>query len=163
MIAQRRDMLAHGLVAGLIGYAVVVAFITMENVIQGRPFFATAAQLGAVLVGRGQVAPAIPLDAAPVIAFNGAHLLVMLGFGTVASYLATIWEQAPRNGYIIMFGFIAAALAVLLASIAVLSGVLRTVTVATIVTVNVAAVIAVATYLLRMHPALAVRYVEMGE
>ena len=51
MKPDRARVLSEGLITGIIGYAVVVLFYGVVNVVTGQSFFSTAARLGAGLVG----------------------------------------------------------------------------------------------------------------
>ena len=89
MEAQRSRVLVHGLIAGLAAYLTVIVLYTLFNVVTGRPPFETAVLLGSALVGAGVPA------AGQAIAYNGAHLAVMLLLGGVCAWLVRRWELHP--------------------------------------------------------------------
>jgi hypothetical protein len=163
MTPFRRDTIVQGVIAGLIGYAVVAVLFALLNVVSGQPPFATAAQLGAWLLGRGIVAPAVPLDPAPIIAFNGVHLLVMIGAGTLASALVAVWDRYPRAWYLPFFGLIMSVLVVLLSSVALFTGLLHTVRAFDIMWINIVAAALVGWYLMAVHPHLREHWTEFGD
>ena len=93
-------MLTHGLVAGVIGYAVVVVFYATWNVAQGRSPFFTAALLGGAAFYGLEEPGAVVVWAGPVLAFNGLHLVVFLGIGMIAAWLATVSEHGANVWYV---------------------------------------------------------------
>lgn len=54
MNAQRKRLLVDGLIAGVIGYAVVAVFHGVLNVVGGHPPLYTAALLGELVFGSGR-------------------------------------------------------------------------------------------------------------
>lgn len=143
----------QGFVTGLIGYAAVALFFGVVNVLSGESFFYTAALLGHTLLGTDVASTGDVVQAAPVFAYNGVHLLLFLAFGFVASWLVEEAERHPVFWYLIFFAFLwgmfyNVALVVLftlpVAEAAVPWG--------TIVAANLFAGIGMAAYLGRRHP-----------
>ena len=99
MTSERQRTLVNGLVAGTIGYAVIVAFFAAANVVQGRSPFFTAAVLGNALLGE----PSTSITPAPVAVFNGLHLCAFLLLGAAAAWLAGLVEQRPQLWYLLFF------------------------------------------------------------
>jgi hypothetical protein len=141
MTASRRNMLAHGIIAGTIGYAVVAVLFGLVDYLYGRPVYATAAYLGARITAA--VVPAFA--ATPVLAFNALHLVLMLAAGILGSRLVHRW---PHAGFLPFFAFIAAVFAALIASFALAAGLLGAASAIDIVWINLAAAAAVTSYLL---------------
>lgn len=98
MSAAHTRFLVPGLVAGAIGYAVVVAFFTIIDLAQGRSPFFTAAVLGSALLGL----PSTTISAAPVAVYNGLHLLVFLALGEAAAWLASVVQRRPQLWYLLL-------------------------------------------------------------
>lgn len=108
MRPERTTALTQGLVAGLIGYGVFVLFFAIANAIVGESPFHTASVLGTALFSfEPSAASAV---AAPVIAYNGLHLVASLFMGTVASFLVLEVDLNPSLWYFVMFLFIAGLL-----------------------------------------------------
>ncbi len=151
---DRLKLLIQGLVAGLIGYAVVALIFAVANLISGRSMFYTAAILGASLF-YGIHDPSQVTVAAPyVFAYNGAHLLVFLMFGMISAWLAWVAERLTQFWYVglVMFFFVAFHIVAAMQAMAIpmqqaLSG-------WAIWTAGAAAAIAMAAYLLSVHPQL---------
>lgn len=89
---------SRGLVAGAIGYAVVVVLYAALNLLGGENVFLTPALLGQSLLGR-PVGEAIA--AGPVLVYNGLHLVVFLGLGLAAAWLLLESERHPKIWYLV--------------------------------------------------------------
>lgn len=86
----------RGLIAGAMGYAIVVMIYGGLNLVAGRNVFLTPALLGESLMGRA-VGGAI--DPAPVLVYNGLHLAVFLAIGIAAAWLLLEAERHPKLWY----------------------------------------------------------------
>jgi hypothetical protein len=86
----------QGLLAGAIGYAVVLALFAALNVLKGESVFRTPALLGQALLGQ-EVGDAI--EAGPVVIYNGLHLLAFLALGLGAAWLLSESERHPKIWY----------------------------------------------------------------
>lgn len=111
MNAEREQVLVQGLVAGLIGYATVVVFFALVNILSGRSPFYTAAALGAVLFYGAQDGARVAVDVGPVLAYNGLHLFASLVIGQAASWLFFGTERQHALWYLAFFLFLAGFLA----------------------------------------------------
>jgi hypothetical protein len=101
MSSRLRAVLTDGLLAGFLGYLIIVLVITAGDLIQGRPAFHTAGLLGTVVFyDRGDPLRAVSPWPGPVLAYNGLHLLVMLAFGLLLAWLATVAEAGPDLWYL---------------------------------------------------------------
>jgi hypothetical protein len=93
-VAQR--VLVEGLIAGLIGFVTIAAVFALFSVLQGRSPFHVAALLGTYLFFDMPAANAVAVSPGPVLAYNGAHLLVFLVAGFAMAALAAVLERAPE-------------------------------------------------------------------
>jgi len=101
MADKARAVLADGLLAGFIGYLVIVIVITLGDLAQGRPGFHTAGLLGAVLFyDLSDPATVVSPWPGPVLAYNGLHMVLMLGFGILLAWLVSVAERGPDFWYI---------------------------------------------------------------
>ena len=126
MRANRRRLIADGVITGMIGYGVVASFFVVVNLVTGRSPFHTANLLGAVLFG-GADAAAATIEPGLVIAFNGVHLAAFLVIGFFAAWLVYETELHPVVWYVAFFLFLIAGigtLAVMLAGSGLAGGVL---------------------------------------
>jgi hypothetical protein len=108
MNMQRRRLFVEGLIAGVIGYAVVAVFHVMLNVAGGRPPLYTAAQLGDLVFGSGGAGATLTVDPTMVLAFNGVQLVALLIFGFFAAWLMYETKLHPEFWYLAFFLFLAA-------------------------------------------------------
>lgn len=100
MAHERSETFRQGLVAGMLGYATVVAFFALVNALAGESIFYTAAVLGGALFYGARDVSDVVVAAGPVLSYNGVHLLVFLAFGVLASWLAELSEHGPHFWYI---------------------------------------------------------------
>jgi hypothetical protein len=108
MTGQRTRLLADGLVAGMVGYAMVVAFFALLDVASGRPPLFTAALMGEALFSGLRDPSSVSMDPRLVLAFNGLHLAGVLLFGFFAAWLVYEAELHPEFWYVAFFLFLAA-------------------------------------------------------
>lgn len=100
MKTERLETFRQGLVAGVLGYAAVVAFFGIMNAIEGKSIFYTAALLGSALFYGAKDVSEVAVAAGPVLSYNGVHLLIFLALGVVAAWLAELSEHGPHFWYI---------------------------------------------------------------
>jgi hypothetical protein len=150
MGVQRSTVIPQGVVAGMIGYAVVVLAYAALNLAQGRNVFATAAQLGAYLVNSP---PGVdPGTAAPIIAFNGVHLFAALLAGIIVSWLVAGWERNPGAGYFFLVVMVAGLIMGSFLSAVIIAELAHAVAWATVLIINMLAAAGMVLYLFAAHP-----------
>ncbi|MGA9836426.1 MAG: hypothetical protein WBQ26_03825 [Gemmatimonadaceae bacterium] len=152
MREERVRMLSEGVVAGLIGYLTVALVFAGANLIEGRSMFYTAALLGANLFYGIQDPAQVTISAQYVFAYNGAHLMVFLGFGLVSAWLASLAERAPQFWYVALFFFFFVAFHIVAAMQAVAVPVQNAISGPAIWAAGAAAALLMAVYLLFAHP-----------
>lgn len=153
MKPDRARVLMEGLVAGFVGYLVIVLFYGILNLVSGRTFFFTAAVLGQGLVAQDGSGPAAG-EAGAVLAFNGLHVLAFLMIGLVAAWLVMQTEKHPGFFIIALFAGLAAlfmSLAAFLSAAAVTGG---EIPFWSVVVANLLAGLGMGGYLIRSHPRL---------
>lgn len=108
MSTSRVDSLWHGLMVGLIGYVTIAASVSLGDLLLGRSFFYTVSLLGEWLFYDLRDPADLRVWPGAVFAYNGLHLITFLGFGLVASWLATMSEKGPLYWYagLVMFLFV---------------------------------------------------------
>lgn len=107
MKPQRSEVLAQGLIAGLLGYIAVVLFFVVVNVIGGRSPFHTAAVLGSTLFYGLPDPTQVAIEPGPILAYNGVHMLLSLILGTVGAWLLYETERHHFVWYFAFFIFLA--------------------------------------------------------
>jgi hypothetical protein len=158
MQEEQTKVLSQGLLAGLIGYAVVALIFAIANLIAGRSVFYTAALLGGSLFYGIHDPAKITVTAEYVFAYNGAHLLVFLFFGLVSAWLAALSERFTQFWYVGLFFFLFVAFHIVAAMQALAIPVQQAISGWAIWTAGAAAATAMAAYLLAVHPR-----IRMGE
>jgi hypothetical protein len=88
MNAERQQGLWNSIYTGLIGYLAVVVFFIVLDPLLGRGLFYTPALLGSALFYGLSDPAALTIRPGPIIAYNGAHLVVFLVLGLVVGELA---------------------------------------------------------------------------
>jgi hypothetical protein len=105
MKRSRERVLTDGLIAGTLGYLVLAVFFAVANALAGRSPFYTAALLGDAFFFGLRDAAAVQVGPAPVIAYNGVHLVVFLAIGFLIAWGANQLERHPDLSY---FSFVLA-------------------------------------------------------
>lgn len=106
MRADRKRLILDGLLAGVIGYAVVVAFFIVLNLAQGRSPFHTAALLGSAVFGGLRDPGLLVLEPGMVLAFNGVHIVAFMLVGFFGAWLVYEAELHPQLWYLAFFLFL---------------------------------------------------------
>lgn len=154
MKAERAEVLTHGLAAGVLGYAVVVAFYAIWNMLLGRSPFFSAALLGEAAFFGLRDPSDLVLRAAPVLAFNGLHLLAFLTIGMIASWLAALSERGAQFWYIGLSLFLYGILHVLGLVLWLAEPLRAALPIWTLLTATVLSLLGMSLYLVIVHPGL---------
>src|SRR5262249_35487658 len=104
MASAERSILREGIVAGLIGAAVVAVWFLVFDIARGRPFL-TPGLLGAA-VFQGVTDPAgVRLTLGNVLGYTIIHGLAFIAFGIVAASLMAVSEREPALflAFVILF------------------------------------------------------------
>ncbi len=104
MATERGQVLRQGFIAGVIGYAAVVLFFILVNLVEGRSPFHTVALLGSSLFYGLEDARRLVIEPGPILAYNGIHLLVSLVAGTVSAWVV---YEVERHHFLWYFALIA--------------------------------------------------------
>lgn len=147
-------ILRQGAVAGMLGYLIVAGIFAIANVLAGQSPFRTAAELGAALFYGARDPSQVAVTPAYVFAYNGAHLVVFLAFGFAAAWLASLADRGSQLWYVALFLFLFVAFH-LIGGVQALAVPMQTALSAPMIWVaGFAAAVAMAAYLVWMHPAL---------
>jgi hypothetical protein len=104
MTPAKRSVLREGVVAGLVGAAVVALWFFVFDVLRGRPFL-TPTLLG-TLVFEGTASPAgMEPAAGPILGYTLIHVLAFVAFGVVAAAIMAVSEREPALfvAFVILF------------------------------------------------------------
>jgi hypothetical protein len=155
MMKQRTGrIITDGLAAGFLGYLIVVIILTAADLIQDRPPFRTAAVLGSVLFFGARETPDIVMGPAPILAYNGVHLLAFLVLGLFLAGLATLSESGADTWYLAIGFFLIVTPHVIGFPIWFVPAVRETFSVWVVVAMTTAAAAAMVAYLWHAHPRL---------
>lgn len=105
---MERDMpwVTEGLITGFIGYGTVVLLFALLNLLSGEGIFHTPSVLGSALFISGPGEPAVA-GPAPIIAYNGVHILISLIIGLGAAWLVFQAERHRPLWFVVFFVFLA--------------------------------------------------------
>lgn len=157
MRQSRRRVLVDGLVAGLIGYAIVLILLALVDLVQGRPALYTPALLGEVLFYGARTRAEVEVWAGPILAYNGFHLAAFLVFGAFAAWLALQAERGPHFWYIAVITFLFVVLHIAAALLVLPEPIQSAVPAWEFFLATFSGAVAMAAYLLWRHPRLPVQ------
>jgi hypothetical protein len=100
LLASLGHALKEGVVAGLLGAALVAGWFLLFDLAQGRPF-QTPALLGAILFEGPRDAAALEITAGLVVGYTLLHVAAFVAFGLLAAVLLAAADREP--GYVWAF------------------------------------------------------------
>lgn len=105
MAQVQRPVLREGVIAGLIGAAVVALWFLLYDAWRGRPLF-TPALLGTTIFYGVSTPASVQIGAGPVIGYTILHVLAFVGFGIVAACMMVASEREPAVfiAFVTLFG-----------------------------------------------------------
>lgn len=148
----------EGIVAGLLGAAVIALWFLILDAARGRPFY-TPSILGHALFRRELMASGgtLPISFEMVVVYTWVHALAFCLIGGLASRLLALAEDRPNLGFGIVLLFVVFEFGFVGVALAFAEPVLRALTWPAILVGNVLAATAMAAYLWRRHPNLVIR------
>ena len=154
MPRDKGRILTEGLFAGVIGYGVVLLVVSAFDILGGRSPFHTVATLGSVLFFGLREPSELVIWAGPVLAYNGAHLLVFLLFGWFMAWLTSLAERGEQMWYVSLVAFLIVAPHVIGLPIWYTTPLRQVVSIWGVLTATTLAALAMTIYLWRAHPRL---------
>jgi hypothetical protein len=105
MAQVQRPVLREGVIAGLIGAAVVALWFLLYDAWRGRPLF-TPALLGTTIFYGVSTPASVQIGAGPVIGYTILHVLAFVGVGIVAACMLVASEREPAVfiAFVTLFG-----------------------------------------------------------
>jgi hypothetical protein len=99
-----RSVVREGIVAGLIGAAVVAVWFFVFDLLRGRPFI-TPTILGSMVFFGVQTPTGLEASAGPIIGYTVLHGLAFIAFGVVAATMMAMSEREPALfiAFVILF------------------------------------------------------------
>jgi hypothetical protein len=145
----------EGIVAGLIGAAVIALWFLVLDALHGRPLY-TPTVLGTALFGSGRgLGESSSLEMA--LMFTFVHVLVFAMLGGIAARLLALAERDPNYGFGILLLFVFFEFGFLIVAMFFAEDVLASVAWPSILVGNLFAAAAMAAYFRRHHPNLLIR------
>ena len=149
----------EGMIAGVIGAAVVAVWFLVLDTFAGRPLY-TPTVLGTALFARtgGLGEPRLLVPSLEMVAmFTWVHGLVFVAIGGVASRLLGLAERNPSFGFGVLLLFVVFQFGFLVAALVFAAPVLRALAWPAVLGANLLAAAAMGAYFWRRHPQLRVR------
>lgn len=152
MTSGRRPlgMWGHGLIAGTIGYGVIVVFYLVLNLVQSRNVFFTPNALGRSLLGTSASGQGV--EVAPLLVYNGLHLVVFLALGLAAAWLLLESGRHPKVWYLAFVLLLALFLHLVGVVVVLAAPAGEAVPAWSVVTASLTAALAMGVYLLASQP-----------
>jgi len=161
MNAERQQALWNSIYTGLIGYLAVAVFFIVLDPLLGRGFFYTPALLGAALFYGLSDPAALVIQPGPIIAYNGAHLVVFLVLGLVVGELTYVSVRLRQQTWYLVTMLVILVLGHLYVALWVLTEPVRSALPVWMITVaGLVAVVAMVVCLLIIYPQLRGELVE---
>jgi len=104
MARGQRSVLREGVVAGVIGAAVVAAWFLVFDIARGRPFL-TPALLGAAVFYGVTTPDVVSIALGPIVGYTLLHVFAFVAFGVVAAAVIAVSEREPALfiAFVILF------------------------------------------------------------
>ena len=142
----------EGIVAGLIGAAVIAGWFFVLDALHGRPLY-TPTVLGTALFGSARESSWFE----PALMFTWVHVLMFAMLGGIAARLLALAERDPNYGFGILLLFVVFEFGFLIVAMFFAEDVLVSLTWPSILVGNLFAAAAMALYFRRHHPNLLIR------
>lgn len=154
MREETRTVFAEGAVAGLIGYAAIVLFFVVVNLLAGLSIFYTAALFGSALFYELRDPASLQVAIAPVATYNMVHLLTFLVLGVLAAWTVSKMEKFPLLWVPVLLAVVFVAAYVFMALFIFAEPLLGTVAWWQLGVSSVLAAVLMGAYLFQRHPRL---------
>jgi hypothetical protein len=104
MARAQPSVLREGVIAGVIGAAVVALWFLVFDIARGRPFI-TPSLLGAAVFYGARTPEGVTVAAGPIIGYTVLHVCAFVAFGVVAASVIAVGEREPALfiAFIILF------------------------------------------------------------
>lgn len=149
----------EGIIAGIIGAAVIAIWFLIVDTIKGRPLY-TPSVLGTVLFRPGgnlAVPENLPISFQMVLVYTWVHGMVFCVIGGIAARLLGAAERKPDLGFGILLLFVVFEFGFLVAAMLFASELLHALAWQEVLVGNLLAAAAMSAYFWRRHPNLRIR------
>jgi hypothetical protein len=145
---------AEGVVAGVVAHLTIAVVLVIGDLVSGRTALFTPALLGGVLLEGAEEACQASTRATVLFGYASIHLITLMAFGLLASYLMQRSEEYPFLWFGALLMFIVVAWHLAAAVLLLLGPVRGCISLWWIVGASFAGALAMARYLWRAHPGL---------
>jgi hypothetical protein len=155
-VEQTDGIYQEGLIAGLLGAAVIAVWFLILDTVAGRPLH-TPTILGTAIFrsGQGLADPgSIPVSLEMVVLYTWVHALVFCVIGGIAARLLALAERQPNAGFGILLVFVVFEFGFVVVTLLFAQPVLQTLTWPAVLGGNLLAALAMGVYFWRRHPKL---------
>jgi hypothetical protein len=152
--AQIEGIYQEGLIAGVLGAAVIAVWFLILDTIAGRPLH-TPTILGTAIFRRGEglVSPdTLPVSFEMVLLYTWVHVLLFCVMGGVAARLLAVAERQPNAGFGILLVFVVFEFGLVVVTLLFAEPVLQALTWPAILGGNLLAALVMGAYFWRRHP-----------
>jgi hypothetical protein len=152
MTALIQQIAENGILAGILGAAVVaVWYLIVDTIARGMPFY-TPSLLGSVAFAGKEASEVTGVDGAALFAYTGLHGLLFLSAGTALAWMFTQFDRNPQFGLIFLLLFVTFEAVLWGVGVTILPQLAGAVGAWTILIANVASAAAMFSFLLARHP-----------
>lgn len=142
----------NGILAGMLGAAVVaVWFLFLDGVTRGTPFF-TPSLLGSIIFAGVAPDEVTALSGAAIFAYTGLHGILFLCAGTALAWMFDQFETNPQVGLILLLLFATVEAILWGVGVSIIPALAGAVGAWAILVANLASAAAMFAFLLRRHP-----------
>lgn len=110
MSKNMRRVVKEGMIGGAVAYLAVVLVFAAFNLLMWRSPFHTAAAMGSLLLHGSEASARFAVEAGPVLAYNGIHLVGSLLVGVAAAILVFETEMHRSLWYFTLMVVVAAVI-----------------------------------------------------
>jgi hypothetical protein len=142
----------NGILAGILGAAVVALwFLLLDMITRGMPFY-TPSLLGSIIFAGKDAGEVTSLNGAAVFAYTGLHGILFLGAGTTLAWMFSQFERNPQVGMILLLLFVTFEAVLWGVGVSIIPSLAGAVGTWAIMVANVGSAVAMFVFLLRRHP-----------
>jgi hypothetical protein len=146
------EIVENGILAGMLGAAVVaVWFLVLDLATRGMPFY-TPSLLGSVLFAGAEASEVTGQTGAAIFAYTGLHGILFLAAGMALAWMFHQFEQNPQVGIILLLLFVTFEAIVWGVGVSIIPALAGAVGAWAILVANLASAAAMFAFLLRRHP-----------
>jgi len=143
----------NGILAGILGAAVVALwFLLLDMITRGVPFY-TPSLLGSIIFAGQDATQVTALNGAAVFAYTGLHGILFLGAGAMLALMFAQFERNPQVGMVLLLLFVTFEAILWGVGVSIIPALAGAVGAWAILVANLGSALAMFAFLLRRYPA----------